>query len=165
MRKAKLGKHTFPNTEFKKGHKTWNKGLKGLHITGGDKGWFKEGHKWSKEIEEKMLDNLRDKILIRPNLTMDENLAYIIGLLKGDGCVFRAKRTFRICLDSTNKKIADNFFNAIKYIGLNPFVQEIIPSNSIGKLKQYRVIANSKIFYEWYKNLRFCQRIGCFSEI
>lgn len=29
---------------FQKNHKTWNKGMKGLN-TGGEKGWFKKGHK------------------------------------------------------------------------------------------------------------------------
>jgi hypothetical protein len=153
MRKAKLGKHISPNTEFKKGNKTWNKGMKGLYITGSEKGWFKKGHKWSEEIEEKMLNNLRDKILIRPNLTMNENLAHVIGLLKGDGCIYKNGGNYRICLDSTNKIISSDFFGALKVIKLNPFMYEVIPSNGIGKLKQFRVLANSKVFYDWYNNL------------
>jgi hypothetical protein len=30
-------------TRFVKGHSSWNKGMKGLHISGGEKGWFKKG--------------------------------------------------------------------------------------------------------------------------
>ena len=29
---------------FKKGHPTWNKGMKGLYTPGSEKGWFKKGH-------------------------------------------------------------------------------------------------------------------------
>lgn len=152
MSKAKLGKHVSPNTEFKKGHVPWNKGIKGLNLSNG-KGWFRKGHKWPKEIREKMIKNLRKKVLLRPNLKMNENLAYIIGLLKGDGYVGHYGWTYRIVVDTTSKKIANNTFNALKTIGLNPFIQRVIPSNSIGKQMQYRIIAHSKLFYEFYKKL------------
>lgn len=153
MSNAKKGKHISPDTEFKKGHIPWNKNMKGLYISGSEKGWFKKCHKWSKEIEKKKIHNLRKKVLIKPNLEMNETLAYIIGMLKGDGCVYRNGKTYRICLDITSERKAINFFNVLKRIGLNPFTYEIMPSNGIGKLKKYRVLASSKIFYEWYKKL------------
>ncbi|MBF0750439.1 MULTISPECIES: HNH endonuclease signature motif containing protein [Mammaliicoccus] len=31
------------NTQFKKGHQSWNKGVKGLYAPGVEKGWFKKG--------------------------------------------------------------------------------------------------------------------------
>jgi len=154
MKKAKLGKHMLPNTEFRRGHKTWNKGMKNLYICGSEKGWFKKYHKWSKEIELKKLRNLRKKIVLKPNLKMNENLAYIIGLLMGDGHVGHYDRSYIICLVVTNKKISNNFYNSLRTIGLHPFSYEIMPSNGIGKKKQFRVIANSKKFYEWYKELK-----------
>lgn len=153
MRKAKLGKHPLLNFEFKKGHLPWNKGMKGLQIKGSEKGWLKKGHKWSNEIEKRMLENLREKTVLKPNLEMNENLAYIVGLLKGDGHVGHYDKSYRIVLDNTNKNIAINFLNSLKNIKLNPFIREVIPSNNVGKQKQFRVIAHSKKFYEWYKQL------------
>ncbi len=138
---------------FVKGIVPWNKGMKGLYIAGSEKGWLRKGHKWPKEIEEKMLTTLREKSLLKPNLEMNESLAYIIGLLKGDGHVGHYSRSYRISLDSTNEKIAINLFKALKDIRLNPFLYKHNPTNGIGKQKQIRVIANSKIFYEWYKRL------------
>ena len=158
MSKAKLGKHMASLHEFKKGHRTWNTGMKGLYISGSEKGWFKKGHKFSKEINERRLENLRKKILLKPNLEMTENLAYLIGLLKGDGYVCCNGRTYRICLDNTNFTIANNCKKSLKEIGLNPFIYEIVPSNGIGKQKQYRVLASSKEFYKWYKKLT-CKKL------
>jgi len=152
MSKAKLSKHISPNTEFKRGHAPWNKGIKGLNLNNG-KGWFKKGHKWPKEIKEKMLKNLRKKVLLKPNLKMNENLAYTIGLLKGDGYVGHYSRSYRIVVDTTSKRIAVHTFNALKTNRLNPFIQRVMPSNGIGKQMQYRVIAHSKFFYELYKKL------------
>jgi len=153
MRKAKINKHFSLGTEFKKGNKPWNEGMKSLYIHGSEKGWLKKGYKWPKEIEAKMLENLRDKVLLKPNLEMNKNLAYVLGLLKGDGCIYKNERSFRICFDNTNMTLATNFLTALKSIGLNPFLQDLAPSNGIGKQRQYRVTANSKVFYEWYKNL------------
>jgi len=104
-------------------------------------------------MEGKKLENLRKKVMLKPNLEMTENLAYVIGLLKGDGCVYRNERSFRICLDNCDIKIANNYFNSLKEIGLNPFICEIMPSNGIGKQKMYRILAHSKEFYQWYKKL------------
>lgn len=153
MSKSKLGKHMSSKTEFKKRHKTWNKNMKHLYIPGSEKGWFLEGNKFSKEIETRRLNTLRDRILIKPDLEFDENMGYILGLIKGDGCVYRNQRSFRISLESVDKQIADNLIRSLIKIGLNPFVGKIKPSNGISKLERYRVLANSKIFYEWYRNL------------
>lgn len=151
MREAKIGKHLSPKTEFKKGIIPWNKNKKGIHLSPETE--FKEGHSWPKEIKEKMLKNSREKTLLRPNLEMTENLAYIVGLLKGDGCVTNNDRSYKIQLHSIRKKIAMNLLSSLMQIGLNPFINEIIPTNGIGKKKQFRVTAHSKIFYEWYKKL------------
>lgn len=37
--------HPIHKTKFKKGHKTWNKGMKGVCFSGCEKTWFKKGHK------------------------------------------------------------------------------------------------------------------------
>jgi intein-encoded DNA endonuclease-like protein len=117
------------------------------------KGGLKKGHNWPEKIKKKMLNNLLETILLKPNLNMTENLYYIVGLLKGDGCVYKNGRSYRICFDNTNKNLSRNIFRALKEIGLNPTLYEVRPSNGINKLKQYRVVANSKLFYNWYKGL------------
>ena len=150
---AKKGKRLSPATEFKKGNVPWNNGLKGLKISGSEKGWFKKGRKFSKKTEEKMLRNLRKKVLLKPNLEMGEDLAYIIGILMGDGCVYKIKHSYSVVLDITVKPIALSFLQSLRSIGLNPFIMEKMPTNGIGKLKKYVVIANSKNFGIWYKNL------------
>ncbi|MEK6888269.1 MAG: LAGLIDADG family homing endonuclease [Candidatus Aenigmatarchaeota archaeon] len=152
MSEAKKGRRTSINTEFKKGQIPWNKNLKGLNLSGG-KGWFEKGHRWESEINNKRLENLREKVLIKPKLESNENLTYILGVLFGDGCVYKSSRSYRICLDVTDQNFSMSFFQALKKIRLNPFIQERLPSNGIGKRKKYIVIANSKVFGEWYKNI------------
>ena len=48
----KKGKHCSSRTEFKKGHKSWLKGTKGLVKS--NKGSFKKGNKLSEETKAKM---------------------------------------------------------------------------------------------------------------
>src|SRR3989344_6685738 len=131
--------------------KSWNKGLRG--ILKPNKTSFKKGRILSKEIEEKRLKNLKEKINLKPNLEMTEDLAYILGIIKGDGCIYKNNRTYKIVLDITNKNIAIDFLNSLKKIGLNPSTRERMPSNGIGKLKKYVIIAQSSYFGVWYKNL------------
>jgi len=151
MSRTKKGKRINPKGEFKKGHTPWNKNKKGLHLYPETE--FKIGHKWAKKINKKRLKNLRKKVMLKPNLKMTKNLAYLVGLLKGDGCVTHNGASFRICFDNTNQTLANNCLNSLKEIGLHPFVYDIIPYNGIGKKKIYKVVANSKKFYEWYKKL------------
>ena len=152
MSKAKRGKHISLETEFKKGHVAWNKGMKGLNLSHG-KGWFSKGHTWSEEIENKRLKNLKEKILINPKWDDEETLAYVLGVLKGDGCVYKHARSYRICLDVTDKNFSLTFYKALRKIGLNPFIKERMPTNGVGRLKKHIVIAHSKLFGEWYKNI------------
>jgi len=153
MSKAKKGKHISQRTEFKKGNISWCKGLKGLHIKGSEKGWFKKGRVLSPGINEKRLKNLREKILIKPNLEMNSDLAYALGILFGDGFVVKTKYSYDIVLDITNKNIALNFLKALRNIGLNPYISERMPVNGIGKLKKYIVKSHSLNFGLWFKSL------------
>ena len=151
MREAKLGKHISPKTEFKIGRIPWNKGIRG--VLKANKTSFMTGHQWPPEIQKKRLQHLREKVLLKPNLKMNEDLAYILGMLKGDGCVYEHSRSYRVALDITDKKIADSFMNALNNIGLHPFMSEQQPDNRIGKLKKYIVLASSTVFGIWYKSL------------
>jgi len=131
---------------LKKG-RGWNKGTKG--VLKPNKTSFKPGHRWPNEIYKRIGETNR----IKPNLDSTENLGYVLGLLFGDGFVYKNSGYYRICLEVTNRTIALNFLDSLKIIGLNPFIQEIMPTNGIGKQKKYRVTANSQNFGIWYKNL------------
>lgn len=160
MSLAKKGKRTSPSTEFKKGQKPWCTGLKGVLKANNTS--FKKGRILPSEIAEKCLANLREKIMLKPDLSPSEDLGYILGMLKGDGCVFLTdKKTYRIALDITEGAIAWRFFKALRAINLNPFIRTLMPSNGIGKKKKYLVLAHSKQFGEWYKRLT----LGDLSEL
>lgn len=136
-----------------KGITPWNKGMKGLHIEGSEKGWFKKGHKWSEETQNKLLNNLREKILLKLNLEMNENLAYIVGLLKGDGWVSKKDKYYRFEFYTTEEILASNTFIAFKKLGLTPRNKKFKSLSPLSKKEVYKVIANSKVFCEWYNRL------------
>src|SRR3989344_8463445 len=92
MSEAKKGKRMNPFGEFKKGHIPWNTGLNG--VLKPNKTSFKKGRSLPEEIEKKRLNNLREKIIIKPNLEMNKDLAYILGILKGDGCVYKINNSY-----------------------------------------------------------------------
>uniref|UniRef100_A0A7C4XTN8 DOD-type homing endonuclease domain-containing protein n=1 Tax=Caldisericum exile TaxID=693075 RepID=A0A7C4XTN8_9BACT len=97
--------------------------------------------------------------LSQPKLKIDlkpsNNLAYILGVLLGDGWVIR--QDYSMGLGVTKKEFAESFANALRAIGLNPNVykqdkklfQKVSPNaNDI-----WMVRGRSKQFYEWYKGL------------
>lgn len=155
MSNAKKGKRPLPQYEFKKGHVPWNRGLIGVLKT--NRTSYKIGRILPKQIEEKRIRNLRKRILIKPNLNMSEDLAYILGVLKGDGCVCKYRHNniekYRVALNVTDKNFALCFYKSLRKIGLNPSSCETMPSNGIGKKRQYIVHAYSKILGMWYKKL------------
>lgn len=80
------------------------------------------------------------------NLQQSPELAYILGVLKGDGSVWHSpsNRGYVIHLKTSSYFFAQSFTNALKQIGLNP---------SFRFNKYWHVNANSKTFYEWFKKL------------
>jgi intein-encoded DNA endonuclease-like protein len=90
---------------------------------------------------------------ISPNLKMTEDLAYVLGVLKGDGCAFiRKDGNGEIVLTVSQRKFADSFSKALLRIGLNPHIKEG-KMKGWGKKQAFIVTAYSKTFVEWYKNL------------
>jgi len=88
------------------------------------------------------------------------NLAYIVGVLKGDGCVYMDNGRYRICLAVTDKVFSDSFKVALEKIGLKCFQKEYdinkYPScqNYPNLLKtRWLIKATSKQLYLFYKNL------------
>ncbi len=151
IRNAKLGKIPWnKGLKFPDFH-PWNKGLKG--VVKPNKTSYKKGRILTDEVEEKRLRNLRERNLIRPNLEMTQDLAYILGVIEGDGYVTKFRGKYRIGLNVTDKNFANSFIKSLRSIGLNPSYFEINPSNGYGKLKQHVVSSYSKIFVLWYKKL------------
>ncbi|PIZ89015.1 MAG: hypothetical protein COX90_01440 [Candidatus Nealsonbacteria bacterium CG_4_10_14_0_2_um_filter_38_17] len=135
---------------FVKGIDPWNKGTVG--ICKGNKTFFKKGHNWPKYIERKRIVKL---YRCNPNLRLTENLAYLLGTLKGDGYVNYSKKYNRyiIGLQNTKLKFCKEFFNVLRAINLNPSLGQNKKIKGVGKHKLYFVVANSQVFYRWYKKL------------
>lgn len=148
----------------------WNKGKTGIYSPGtlkrmsdANKGnhnslntEFKKGHKFHIEVERKRIESVRKSLTLVPNLVVDENLAYLLGVLKGDGYVTINKHTNAhiIGLQNTSMKLINNFLKSLQKLGLNPYIHKASRSRkSFQKRDQYRAIAYSRIFHEWYSNL------------
>jgi len=92
---------------------------------------------------------------IVPNLTMNESLAYLVGLLKGDGSVkiykvnkkIKPHNIYLIQFAGQEKKIVSLTFNILKQIGLNPSFYYI------NKDRTYHTAVGNKLFANWYLNL------------
>lgn len=92
---------------------------------------------------------------IKVNLADSEDLFYIIGCLKGDGCVGAFKRGNRegglnfsvILCPGFSEAFANSFIGSASRIGLHPKI-------SRDKKGEIKVVANSKMFVGWYGSLR-----------
>jgi len=91
-----------------------------------------------------------------PILEWSSHLAYILGVLKGDGSVFRDFNTNSIAhvikLSATSETFANSFLNELKAIGLNPSIRQI-QDKRINRKDKFRVLVCSKIFYDWYYSI------------
>jgi len=88
----------------------------------------------------------KGKAKIQPNLEPSVDLAYILGVLKGDGYV-TGKVHPKICLEQEDPRFAMSFEGALKRIGLNP---STYPVKRRGLL---RTAAQADAFSHWYKGL------------
>jgi len=134
---------------FIKGIQPWNKGTIG--ICKSKKTSFKVGHKWPKHIEKKRIAHL---YRCSPNFKSNK-IAYLLGILKGDGFVNYSKKYNRYILGlaSTNLKFCKSFSNTVESINLRPSICRLKKLLGVGKRRLYYVIANSQIFYKWYTKL------------
>ena len=92
-----------------------------------------------------------------PNLDMSPNLAYILGVLYGDGCVDN-RNSIRLSVRS--RPFAESFAKALTEINLLCSVRDEIRSSrakwGAGKMF-YQVTVMSKKFSDWFKILTFTQ--------
>jgi intein-encoded DNA endonuclease-like protein len=90
------------------------------------------------------------------DLSPSPTLAYILGVLKGDGNVNlfpdRGYRRPRIRLKATSLRFVYSFHEALKKIGLNPHLRLAKSKNSKWR-DAFESCAYSREFYEWYQRL------------
>lgn len=91
---------------------------------------------------------------IRPALEPSEDLAYVLGVLLGDGSVFpiNSNSSYAIQLTNTSKVFVESFANALKRIGIHPCFFDI-PQENPNWNKQYGVKGHSILFGKWYETL------------
>lgn len=98
-------------------------------------------------------------IMKEPKLNPSPALAYVLGVLRGDGGVYAnpANKSFVVILEVADKEFAENFRSALHELGFNPNMWQVNilyfrTSTPSGK-KGWRVEAQSKIFYDWYNSM------------
>lgn len=87
-----------------------------------------------------------------PDLTPSPSLAYIMGVIMGDGHVRKNDNGIR--LQVQHLEFAESFCSAITEIGLQPIIFQDKKLHSCGKHLLWNVNANSKIFKNFYIPLR-----------
>lgn len=105
-----------------------------------------------------------DAITITPRLVPSKDMAYVLGVLKGDGCVYIGKNGYgSIILGQTRAEFAVSFEIALKNIGLNPHTYirkpRKVPSHSYNIKPMFVTQCCSIKFAQWYKGLSF-ENIG-----
>jgi len=102
-----------------------------------EKGRFVKGH--------------RPLTIKKVNLSPSPHLAYILGVLKGDGYLHHSRHNkWLIGLNVKDEAFARRFMRALRGIGLNPSIVRHMG-------KYFRVYAHSKLLYEWIKSLTIKQ--------
>lgn len=80
-----------------------------------------------------------------------EDLAYILGVLKGDGCAYDSGRDHRctLQLEAKNRDFVFSFSLAIgRIMGSPPIQIESLPTHHT-----FRICKRSPLLYDWYTNL------------
>lgn len=108
-----------------------------------------EEYRKSKEIRER-LRNLSKKNEIKVNFKKQKNIAYVVGVIDGDG--FHNK-VGTLGLEVNSSKFADKFYNNLKEIGLRP--GRGIRSNR----NRQTVWASSTILVKWYMGMNYSKKM------
>lgn len=90
----------------------------------------------------------------KPNLEPSYELSYLLGVLKGDACIYRTRNGKHydhiIQLAVTDKEFAEYFVEILEKI----FCRRVSIINYRDDRNRlfYKVVIRSKLFYEWYKS-------------
>jgi len=90
---------------------------------------------------------------LKLNLEPSKSLAYVLGVIEGDGCVTKNDRHYYIRLNVIDKDFADEFECHLRNIGFTKIQRYIRKSKSVNRKDLHVVNVYSKYFYEWYWNL------------
>lgn len=85
--------------------------------------------------------------------TIDEDMAWLVGVLLSDGCVFKSGSTHRLVLEVIDEEFADYFKNVVDSIGLHTNKRAYERKADRYANTFYSVHAHSKAFYEWWDAL------------
>lgn len=92
-----------------------------------------------------------------PNLFPSEDLAYVLGVWKGDGCIYSNPKfgEYRFILNQTREKFAEAVECSLRKIGLNSRTRIVRVKKRSPRQKEvyYRTIVNSKLFCDWCSGL------------
>lgn len=100
----------------------------------------------------------KGKYDICPNIEMSETLAYILGVIKGDGYFTKHKGSWLVGLHVKSPEFIEKFRECLKKISLNPSVISVTKELSRVNKKEmilYRTTAYSNKFYDFYKDLSY----------
>ena len=91
---------------------------------------------------------------INPKINMNENLAYILGVVYGDGYIIKSNYNYNVCLAVTKLKFAEEFYRALEKVGLHPCLYtKQVAYRYPNRNNQFCVQASSKKFYLWFKKI------------
>ena len=114
------------------------------------------GLSYSKLRSEMIKNNIprRNSIelsLNKPNLKPTKNLCYILGILCGDGYLYKNGSNYCIALETVELNFIKSFKKALEKIGLivgGPYSRKRSQKNKI----IHKIETRSKLFFEWYQN-------------
>jgi len=104
------------------------------------------GRHHTPETKEKISKAKKGRYLVHPSFEATPSLAYVLGVLRGDGSIYLHKKGADIRLTTASRDFAESFYRALREINLHPYMYK-------DRGKYYSVEASSKAFYNWYKEL------------
>lgn len=108
---------------------------------------------------EECYNKAKSMLRVPVNLEPSPELAYILGVCLGDGCVKsyikgkEKKTSYEIILAVKHKEFAESFKRALEKIGLRPNMHLTYRKDRPNESPLWRIEAHSKVFVEWYKEI------------
>lgn len=84
-----------------------------------------------------------------PDFTVSTNLAYVIGVLSGDGFTLKSPKGDMLVLQVNSEPFALSFQSALQHMGLPSRIRDL--RGYVGCNTNYRVTAYSQAFVDWYR--------------
>jgi len=102
--------------------------------------------------EMKRLGVPRREWRVLPNLEPSEDLAYVVGVILGDGYANNVGTNYRVMLNVRSVEFANSFSSALARLGFRPKVYRILGKKGRYSNKEFYVCqANSAKFVRWFR--------------